>query len=103
MELQLGGMAVVGIATGVAVLGLIAYEVWGRRARKTESYWKWSYEQQRAHQQELLESMRKEAAARAAFEGVDFVLMPCVCGAPEASYAVDCPRCDDTGFVEVVV
>ncbi len=92
----------VAIIVGSALVVTVLDVWWGMlRKRRAEKY----NEQVAAHQRQLLESMREEAAARAAFEGVDFVLMPCVCGGGEEMIdtAIDCPRCDDTGFVEVVV
>ncbi len=94
---------IIGVIVVLAV-GLIASTAWWRdRHVRIEAAYRKGYDEQRAHQQELLENMRAEAKARAAFRGVDFVLMPCVCRAPGQGFAIDCPRCDDTGYVEVVV
>ena len=102
-----GPMALVAFA--VSAFGLIALEVWMKQRRAKKA----AYEQarldafeegvqEREYQSQLLKDMRERAAARAAFEGVDFVLVPCVCN-DSGRFEVDCRRCDDTGYVEVIV
>ena len=101
------------VAAGLTVMAVLI-AVWGPQliawlsewpARNEAAYQRGynGYNEEREHQRELLKEMREATLTRAPFTGVDFVLMPCICRAEGARFAIDCRRCDDTGYVEVVV